>query len=111
MELSFADAKVQDLFSSRDALVNEYGAALAWKICCRLALLKAAPSLACVPTALPVGLMRVGGYGRFVVAVGANHSLEFYALPKETSEMSDLSQTSKLLIIGLVANPSAKALH
>ena len=111
MKLSFADARVQDLCSSRDALVIEYGAALARKICCRLALLMAAPTLACVPEALPVGLMRVAGQGRFAVAVGGTHSLEFYTLPKETSDMLDPSQVSMLLIIGVVANPSAKALH
>jgi hypothetical protein len=111
LKLSFVDAKVLDLCSSRDALVREYGSALARKICCRLALLVAAPTLACVPLAPPVGLMRVGSQGRFAVAVGAGHSLEFYTLPKETLEMSDLSQISKLLIIGLFANRSAKAVH
>ena len=111
MKLSFVDSKVQDLCSCRAALENEYGSALARKICCRLAGLVAAPTLAWVPLALPVGLIRVDGRGRFAVAVGATHSLEFYTLPKETSEMSDLSQISKLLIIGLVENPAAKAVH
>lgn len=109
MELSFADAKVQDLCSSRTALVTEYGAVLARKICCRLAMLAAAPTLACVPTSLPVGLTRVGSHGSFAVAVGETHSLVFQPLPKETSPMSDLSQFSKVLIIALVANAAAKA--
>lgn len=111
MKLSFADAKVQDLCSSRAALVNEYGSALARKICCRLAVLEAAPTFACVPLGFPIGLVRAGDHGRFGVAVGATHRLEFYTLPKETSEMSDLSQITKLLIIGLIANPSAKAVQ
>jgi hypothetical protein len=111
LKLSFADATVQDLCSSRVALVNEYGSALSHKICCKLAVLAAAPTLACVPSALPVGLRRVGDMGRFAVAVGTTHRLEFYTLPKETSEMSDLSQIFKLQIIGLVANSSAKAVH
>lgn len=111
MKLSFADAQVQDLCSSRDALVKAYGATLARTICCRIALLLAAPTLACVPQARPVGLIRVDERGRFAVAVGLTHRLEFYPLPKETSVMSDLSRISQLLILGLVANPSTKALH
>ena len=111
MKLSFVDAKVKYLCSSRDALVNAYGAALARKICCRLALLAAAPTLACVPVDLPVGLKRVGGHGRFAVAVGTTCNLEFEILPKESSAMSDLSQISKLRIIGLVPIRSAKAVH
>ena len=111
LKLRFADAQVQDLFSSRAALVNAYGSALAQRICCKLAVLTAAPTLACLPTSFPIGLTRLGGDGRFAVAVGATRRLEFYTLPKETSEMSDLSQISKLQIIGLVASPALKAVH
>ena len=111
MELSFADAKVRSLCSSRGALVNEYGAALTRKICCRLAMLAAAPMLACVPMALPVGLTRLGNQGRFAVALGATHHLVFQTLPKETAAMADLSQISKLQIIGVVTLPPAKAIH
>jgi hypothetical protein len=113
LELSFADAKVQDLFSCRNALVREYGAALARKICCRLSVLAAAPSLASVPVGLPIGLDPTDDRGRFAVAVGPNHRLEFLALPispsKEITAMPDLSRVSKLLIIGLVGVPIAKA--
>lgn len=109
MELSFADARVQDLCSSQDALVKEYGAALARKICCRLALLVAAPSLACVPMTLPIGLTRIGTEGRFSVALGVTHQLEFQGLIRETAVMTDLSQISNLLITGLVARPAATA--
>lgn len=74
-------------------------------------MLMAAPTLACVPIALPVGLMRVGSQGRFAVAVGAAHRLVFDALPKETSAMVDLSQITRLLIIRVAGTPAAEAGH
>ncbi len=109
MELSFADASFQDLCSRRDLLVRAYGAALTKTICCRFAVLTAAPTLEQVPIGLPVGLTRLDPAGTYAVAVGATHRLLFQALPKETDTMIDLSQISKLLVVGLEPNPSTKA--
>lgn len=107
MELSFEDAQLQVLCSSQDALAKEFGAAVARKICCRLAVLVAAPTLAQVPSSPPIGLRSLRDAGSFAVAVGETHRLVFQPLTKETSEMSDLSQITRLLIIGLEANSPA----
>jgi hypothetical protein len=109
LELSFADARVQDLCSRQDALVNAYGAALSRKICCRLALLAAAPTLACIPMDPPIGLRSLGQPGRFAVAVGSTHHLLFEAYSKETAAMTDFAQISTVMIIGLVPHASTKA--
>lgn len=109
MELCFTDAKVRDLCSSQDALAHEYGEALARRICCKLAFLEAAPTLACVPSELPIGLIRIGDQGRYAVALGATHHLVFQAFPKETAAMADLAKISKLLIVGFGIGPAAKA--
>lgn len=109
LELSFADASFQDLCSRRDALARAYGTALTKTICCRFAVLTGAPTLEQVPMGLPIGLTRLDQEGTYTVAVGATHRLIFKALPKETAAMNDLSQITKLLVIGLEPNPSAKA--
>lgn len=109
MELSFADASFQDLCSRQDALVREYGTALTKAICCRFAVLTAAPTLDQVPMGLPVGLTRLDPAGTYAVAVGKTHRLIFQTLPKETAAMNDLSRISKLRVIGLEPNPSTKA--
>lgn len=109
MELSFADASFQDLCSRRDALLRAYGTALTTTICCRFAVLTAATTLGQVPMGLPVGLTRLDHAGIYAVAVGKTHRLILQALPKEAAAMNDLSKISKLLVIGLELNSSAKA--
>lgn len=107
MELSFVDARVQDLCSSQDALARRFGAAIARKICCRLAVLVAAPTLAQVPSSPPIGLSRFADAGRLAVAVGPTHCLVLQPLPQETATMSDLTQITRVLILGIEANSSA----
>ena len=111
LELSFDDAKVRDLFCKREALVKEYGAALAKTICCRLAILSSAPSLAEVPVVRPVGLTPFGDRGQFAVAVGPTCQLVLQPLSVETVAMNHPSRISKLMIVGLVQRPSGRALR
>lgn len=109
LELSFSDAKVRDLYCSQSGLAGEFGAELARKICCRLALLTAAPSLGDVPADFPVALAARDAPGCFSVALGPSHRLLFQAIPMEGAKMSELSHISRLLIIGLVAVSALKA--
>ncbi len=100
MDLSFPDAKIRGLCCSKSALVHEFGAELARKISCRLAVLAAAPSLANVPVGPPVGLTRLAMKGSFSVALGADHQLLFQTIPVEAAEDTEFSLILKLLIIG-----------
>lgn len=109
MELSFSDARVRDLYCSQSGLALEFGADLARKICCRLAHLAAAPSLADVSADFPVALAARDARGRFSVAIGPSHRLLFEAIPMEGARMSELSHISRLLIIGVVAVSAQKA--
>lgn len=111
LELSFADVQVQDLCSSQSSLARTFGADVARRICCRLAVLLAAPTLAHVPSAPPVGLRRLADPGQFAVAIGLTHRLVFDPLPKETKTMSDLTQISRVLILGIEANSHAAAVR
>jgi hypothetical protein len=104
LELSFSDAQVRDLCSSQAALARTFGAEVARKICCRVAVLVAAPTLAQVPSSPPVGLRRLTNPGRFAVAIGVTHRLVFQPLTKETKTMSDLAQISRVMIVGIEAN-------
>ncbi|MEO6298266.1 MAG: hypothetical protein ABIV25_09050 [Paracoccaceae bacterium] len=110
MELNFSDTKVRDLCCSHGALVAKFGAVLARKICCRLALLAAARSLADVPAAFPVGLLARDTQGRFSVALGPSQYLLFQVILMEGAKMSDLSLIAKVQIIGVVAvsEPTAR---
>lgn len=108
MELSFSDTKIRDLCCNRSALVREFGAELARKIACRLALLAAAPSLADVPGGLPVGLAPLARQGSFSVTLGPKHLLLFQASPAEVGNGANLSDISKLLIMGPVPVPTPK---
>lgn len=66
----------------------------------------AAPTLAQVPSSLPIGLCRVADAGRFAVAVGLTHRLVFQPLSQETTTMSDLTQITCVLILGIETNSS-----
>ncbi len=109
MELSFSDAKVRNLCCTRSILVATFGAVLARKICCRLALLSAAPSLADVPVDFPVALAAADAQGRFSVALGQSHHILFQAMPMEGAKMSDLSHISKVQIIDLFSTSEPEA--
>lgn len=109
MDLSFSDVRIRDLFCSKSALVDAFGAELARKIICRLAVLAAAPSLADVPVGPPVGLTRLSMKGSFSVALGADHHLLFQTIPVETAEDTDFLLISKLLIMGPEPVRTAKA--
>ncbi|TXH47364.1 MAG: hypothetical protein E6Q92_00725 [Burkholderiaceae bacterium] len=109
LDIFFANSRDRDLCSSRDALVQRYGAVLARIICCRLSVLAAAPSLADVPAAPPVNLTPAAEPGCYVVAIGRSHFLLFQPSPASTDEGANPSSISKLLIIGLLPVPTKKA--
>lgn len=100
MEITFSDPKVRDLCCSKAELVRRFGATLAKKICCRLSVLSAAPSLADVPSTLPIGLTRVNGHGDFSVALGVEHRLLFQGVPLDAARAGELARINQIQIVG-----------
>lgn len=108
MEICFSDEQVRDLCCSRQNLVRRFGAEIARKVCCRLSMLSAAPSLAAVPTSPPVSLTAVDGKGLFHVALGAAHVLALRALPPESARGGDLARITEIQIAGPTNATSAR---
>lgn len=100
MEICFSDEHVRDLCCSRQNLVRRFGAEIARKVCCRLSMLSAAPSLAVVPTVPPVSLAAVDRKGLFHVAIGAAHVLVLRAFPLEAARTGDLARITEIQIVG-----------
>ncbi len=108
VEICFSDEHVRDLCCSRHNLVRRFGAEIGRKICCRLSMLSAAPSLAMVPTVPPVGLTAVDRKGLYHVAVGAAHVLVLRAFPLEAARAGDLTRITEIQIIGPTDATAAK---
>src|SRR5713226_5201664 len=69
------------MFSEFDLMTRAFGAAVAYKLANRLALLSAADNLALVPSSPPIGCRPLDGEGsRFAVAVSAKLRLVFNAV-------------------------------
>lgn len=108
MEITFSDAKVRDTYCSRSILVREFSVEIARMICCRLAVLAAAQSLAQIPSAPPVGLMAVDRAGTFSVSLGSRHALVFEAIASGAAHAGDVSAISEIRIIGAKPVPVAR---
>lgn len=108
MELTFLDAGVRDLCCCRADLKRQYGAEVARKICCRLSVLAAAPSLAHLPPDPPIALSHIDGKGLFAVALSADYQLRFRAAVPKGRQLSDLSTIVEILIIGPTPVPAAR---
>lgn len=108
MQLGFSDMAIRDLFSSRSSLAREFGGELAGKICCRLALLAAAPFVDQVPIAPPISLARLTGQDTYSVAVGEHHQLIFRAMPTDPAVSARLSNILILKIMGPASSLATK---
>jgi hypothetical protein len=109
VEITFSDGPIRELCCSRSRLVRHLGAELAAKVCCRLSVLAAAPCLADVPTALPIGLAEVDGRGTYSVALGSTHLLVFRAEQLVARRVPVPAAVSKILIVGPAPVPAVKA--
>lgn len=108
VELTFSDAGVRDLCCCRASLKRQYGAEVARRICCRLSVLAAAPSLAHLPSSPPIALSHLDGKGLFAVALGADYQLRFRAAVPKGRQFTDLSTIVEVLIIGPTPVPAAR---
>jgi plasmid maintenance system killer protein len=91
LQLSFADREMVGLCSSRRALTARFGAVLARKIACRLAVLSAARSLEDLPEAPPIGLMRHDVDGLCSVTLAPDLRLWFQAsVPLASNQVKNI---------------------
>lgn len=97
MNIRFDDAPLRDLFSRFSALKKQFGAALSGTISCRLSMLSAAPCLADVPAAPPIGLMAHRN-GLYSVTLGRGHRLRFRGLGGAGAEPTEVRA---IVILGL----------
>lgn len=107
MDITFSDEKVRGLCCSSAGLARMFGIDLAKKICCRLSMLYAAPSLDHVPIPPPISLS-LDGKGTFSVALGTTHHLLFRVPTLKSGRVDELSKISKIEIIGPAQVASAK---
>ncbi len=108
MEICFSDVQVRDLCCSRKALVSKFGTELAKMICCRLSMLKAAPTLDDVPIAPPISLSPLDGKGRFSMNLGKGYRLLLQAEAPKAVKANKTSKINDILIIGIEKPPTAK---
>jgi hypothetical protein len=107
VEITFVDRNIRDLCCSHANVVRKFGAKLARKICCRLSMLAAAPSLAHVPVSPPISLARLDSR-TFSVALGASHQLIFRAASPRPTQVGSLSQISEIHMVGPTPVPAKK---
>lgn len=110
MEISFDDPETRNLFCCRQSIVSKFGVELATLICCRLALLRAAPSLDQVPTAPPISLMNSAKEGLFSVALGRGARLAFRPYASKRTLAKLLPSISEIEIIGVTLIADAKGM-
>lgn len=108
MEISFDNPRTRDLLSCRQSIVSGFGNELAKLICCRFALLRAAPSLAYVPTSHPISLIVSAKEGLCSVALGRSARLNFRPYPPKRAFAKDLPAISEIEIIGVSMITDAK---
>lgn len=110
MEISFDNPRIRDLLSCQQSIVAMFGNELARLICCRFALLRAAPSLAHVPIAPPIALIVSPKEGLCSVALGRGARLDFRPYAAKRSLAKNLLAISEIEIIGvsLIADAEGK---
>jgi hypothetical protein len=98
VHISFIDIATERLFCTQAQLENRFEAPLPAKIMTRMAVLKAAPSLASVPTRLPIGLRKQGS--EYLISVIPGRSLRIRPLP---ATETDLKKVERITVLGLTA--------
>jgi len=107
MEITFGSTKLEKTFNSDSLLQREYGQEMAKKIKARMAVLRAAPSLALVPTAKPDRCHPLTGNRAGQFAVDLQHPFRLIfepdadSLPKKEDGGIDLEQVVSVLILGV----------
>lgn len=104
MIIRFDDVPSRDLFSRAAALQKQFGAALAGRISCHLSLLYAAPCLADVPAAPPIGRAEDGN-GVHSIALGSGLRLRFRAIGGAEAGPAEV----KVIVILGVAGPDGSS--
>jgi plasmid maintenance system killer protein len=107
VEIEFSDEGGRELYCCKVNLTKRFGADVAGKICCRLSMLGAAPSLEDVPTSPPIRLS-ADGHGIYSVALGPSHRLMFKTAPTKPARSAAPSSVSKIEIIGPAPVPAAR---
>lgn len=108
MEISFDNPETRDLLCCQRSIVARFGNQLARLICCRLAVLRAAPSLAHIPTAPPIGLVVSAKDGLCSVALGRLGRLDFRPYAAKRVLAKNLPAISEIEIVGVSLTTDAK---
>lgn len=108
MEISFNNPETRDLFCCQQNIVARFGIQLARLICCRLAVLRAAPSLAHIPAATPIGLVVSAEDGLCSVALGRLARLDFRPYAAKRGRAKNLPAISEIEIVGVTLIADAK---
>jgi hypothetical protein len=98
VQISFIDPATERLFCTQAQLESRFEAPLSAKIMVRMAVLKAAPSLASVPSRPPINLRKQGT--EFLISVTASRSLRFRPIP---ATETDLKKVDRVTVLGLSA--------
>ncbi len=110
MEISFDNPETRDLLCCQQNMVARFGNQLARLICCRLAVLRAAPSLAHIPAAPPISLVVSAKDGLCSVARGRLARLDFRPYAAKRVLAKNLAAISEIEIVGvgLIADAKGK---
>lgn len=108
MEISFDNPETRDMLCCKQRIVARFGNQLARLICCRLAVLRAAPSLAHIPAAPPIGLVVSAKDGLCSVALGRLARLDFRPYAAKRVLAKNLPAISEIAIVGVSLIADAK---
>jgi hypothetical protein len=96
VQISFIDPTTEKLFCTRALLESRFDPPLPTRIMTRMAVLKAAPTLAAVPTRPPINLRKQGS--EFLISVAPDLVLRIRPNPRPES---DLANVRGVIVLGL----------
>lgn len=108
MKICFPDQARRDLYNCRSNLVRLLGEEVARKVCCRLAVLKAASNLAEVPTHPPISRATTTAVGSYTLAVGKTHRLELRVLGGAKARSLPPDSVTEVEIVDVIKIPLAQ---
>ncbi|MDI5929014.1 hypothetical protein [Rhizobium leguminosarum] len=111
LKICFPDQARQSLYNCRGNLVRLVGEEIARRVCCRLAALQAAQTLAEVPSSPPLRCVPSSSPGIYTLDVGKTHQLQLRAVGLVTSTRIDPSAVKEVEILDIILNPARRGKH
>ncbi|UIJ97407.1 hypothetical protein LZK82_16795 [Rhizobium leguminosarum] len=108
LKITFPDQARQELYNCRRNIAQRHGEQLTRLVCCRLALLRSARSLAEVPVSPPINRKSAAGTDLFTVNVGKAHLMQLRAIISGRSRPPDPVKVEEIQILDIIPMPPGK---